>query len=385
MSLEGSVATGAFNVKFDGKEAARKSDLTDHGGMIVDGVPTVVIGGTALCASTVGHRFTCPDVDVLVEAIVHKGGVIVAGSSTVFVAGLPAARKGDATLCLGPDSTVGDGDGKGDGAPQDNDCAALWKKYQKQAQDMLDKGSNYVEKNAIISGAYANLYLQDNSLAWAGLAAYASKQVGCAMNQALTQVKDPSIPGAEIPALYTYNKLGEGNCNLFLDIYPTMLFYMHEGYAKMAKCAAERHPPLPAQLLDGFKALDLYKQTGDRSYLAQHVASLAYHEQINILQRDIYNDPAMQGILRTNQQGWIPGTSPAGVNLGAGCTAQPGDYASKFDNGKRDSIYSVPQRMDWILNDIGNHYMNGVQGTPKMNSDMQTIQNRGQLAGGSYS
>jgi hypothetical protein len=322
----------------------------------------------------------------------------------VLIGGLPAARKGDATICLGPASTVGGGGGGGgdggSGTPKaESECAKLWKKYQQEAENIIKPGDHdHRERNKIISGAYADLYLKDRTLVWAGLAAYASKQVGCAMDhsQRIAQAGDPPAQNANLPVgqpyvpggmkasgEYVYNKLGEGNRALFLDIYPVHRFYQEQGYAKLAKCAGERVPPLPAQLLDSFRALDMYKRTGDKKYLRQHLASAAMHEQINILQSGVYNDPLMQGLLRSNETG-LPMTSPASVVMGSGCKAKPGDHVSKFDNGKRTRIYSVPERMDWILNDIGGYYLKDLEGTPKMRDDLEGIRRQGRLAGGNY-
>lgn len=398
MSKQGTIATGAPTVLIGGKEAARKGDIVDHGGLIAEGCPTVVIGGAALCAARIGHRFRCPDVDMSPLPSPHVGGIILLpGFPEVLIGGLPAARKGDATLCLGPASTLGgDGDGDGGGsAGGDSECAKLWKKYQDEAKDIIKPaGDDHRRRNKIISGAYADLYLHDRSLVWAGLGGYASKQVGCAMDHAqnVSEAATPNgggvrSPMAKVMADYTYEKLGEGNRDLFLDIYPVHRFFQEQGYAKMAKCAAERVPPLPAQLLDGFRALDQYKKTGDPKDLSQHLTSIAQHEQINILQSGVYNDWKMQKILRANEGvggHYTPLQMPAASVLGTECTPGAGDLYSRFNNGKRSDLYSVPQRMDWILNDIGKPYMNNVQGTPKMNNDMEAIRRQGALAGGRY-
>lgn len=39
-----SIVKGSFSVKIGGKFAARQGDLTAHGGVIVSGFPTVIIG-----------------------------------------------------------------------------------------------------------------------------------------------------------------------------------------------------------------------------------------------------------------------------------------------------------------------------------------------------
>ena len=81
-----------------GRPAARMGDPTVHGGVIVTGMPTVLIGGQP--AARVGDAHTCPLVNVLVP---HVGGPILPpGGVTVLIGGQPAARMGDQATCVGP-------------------------------------------------------------------------------------------------------------------------------------------------------------------------------------------------------------------------------------------------------------------------------------------
>lgn len=75
--------------------AERRTDITAHGGSIVFGAPTVLIGG--LPAARVGDPHVCPMVN---GPVVHTGGVINTGSPTVFIGGAMAARMGDQCHCL---------------------------------------------------------------------------------------------------------------------------------------------------------------------------------------------------------------------------------------------------------------------------------------------
>jgi uncharacterized Zn-binding protein involved in type VI secretion len=85
-----------------GQPAARLTDMTAHGGVIILGCPTVLIGG--LPAARVSDMHTCPMVTVLVP---HVGGPILPpGSPTVLIGGLPAARVGDLATCVGPPDTI---------------------------------------------------------------------------------------------------------------------------------------------------------------------------------------------------------------------------------------------------------------------------------------
>jgi uncharacterized Zn-binding protein involved in type VI secretion len=83
------------------RPAARMGDLTAHGGVIVLGCPTVLIGGQP--AARLGDMHTCPMVTVLVP---HVGGPIAMGSATVLIGGMPAARQGDVATCVGPPDVI---------------------------------------------------------------------------------------------------------------------------------------------------------------------------------------------------------------------------------------------------------------------------------------
>jgi uncharacterized Zn-binding protein involved in type VI secretion len=83
--------------------AARVSDATSHGGVVVGpGAPTVLIGG--LPAARVGDIATCPQAPPGQPP--HVGGPIVTGSATVFIGGMPAARLGDTILEAGASATI---------------------------------------------------------------------------------------------------------------------------------------------------------------------------------------------------------------------------------------------------------------------------------------
>ena len=89
------------------KPAARMGDLTAHGGVIVVGFPTVMIGGQP--AARLGDMHTCPMVTPGLPPIPHVGGPITLGSATVLIGGQPAARMGDMATCVGPPDTIAAG------------------------------------------------------------------------------------------------------------------------------------------------------------------------------------------------------------------------------------------------------------------------------------
>ncbi|MCE9687208.1 MULTISPECIES: PAAR domain-containing protein [Shewanella] len=57
-------------------------------------------------ASVIGSMHLCPKVTGQVP---HVGGPVVAGSPNVSIGGIPAARKGDKLVCIGPPDTISGG------------------------------------------------------------------------------------------------------------------------------------------------------------------------------------------------------------------------------------------------------------------------------------
>ncbi len=80
-----------------GMPACTITSMTAHGGVVVVGFPTVLIGG--MPASRIGDMHVCPMVTVLVP---HVGGPFILGSPTVIVGGMPQSRVTDMLVCVGP-------------------------------------------------------------------------------------------------------------------------------------------------------------------------------------------------------------------------------------------------------------------------------------------
>jgi uncharacterized Zn-binding protein involved in type VI secretion len=89
-----------------GKPAARLGDSTAHGGAIVAGAPTVLIGGQP--AARMNDMHVCPMLNPGTPPPPHVGQQIILGCPTVLICGQMAARMGDMAMCSGPpDSIVG--------------------------------------------------------------------------------------------------------------------------------------------------------------------------------------------------------------------------------------------------------------------------------------
>ncbi len=177
----------------------------------------------------------------------------------------------------------------------------LWHIYQKEAEEIVAPGgvliADPIARNRAINAAYARLWLADPRFQWAGLAAFASKQVGCGMLHATSQTalmqedRDArtalrqfyengfsvgSISEADqkahaaaihrhlmaaeaspVSAVDSYRNdkplsflqksfddvssmMALGNTTLFLDIYPLHAFYAKRGIEEFRECLGGR-------------------------------------------------------------------------------------------------------------------------------------------------
>ncbi len=411
MPIPGTIGSGSFFVEVNGKRAARKTDLLSHGGLIAEGEPTVVIGPLPVARKF--DRFRCPDEN----PVPHVGGAIVSGSPNVIVGGQPAARMGDDTHCHGEGFDVSGlaaipGAAGATDAATAAECQKLWAAYQAEAEALIaPAGDDHRQRNHIINGAYASLFQKNPKFVWAGLGAYASKQVGCAMDHSRRVMAVGPTDLQRGIAAYTYHQLGEGNKNLFLDVYPQHRFYEEHGWAKFQQCAGEKVPPVGGAMLDAFEALDRYERTGDPKYLEDHLEAVAYHEQVFILQRGIYNDETMRRILDANEGNMtdagdnaIPGVrvregivmpkelvelgggKPADVVMSSECSdSTPGQKKTIPFNPSdpNRNLYDMDDRMEWIMKDIGGYYVPHT-GSQDHLDDLERLTQRGRDQGGNY-
>jgi hypothetical protein len=263
----------------------------------------------------------------------------------------------------------------------------LWSTFQKEAEDVIKVNGEFIlddtERNKRINAAYARLWLADNRFQWAGLAAFASKQVGCGLLHArqLSEKNKDELQAAvhwggsstevaglsAVPTIirngadYMYERLAFGNKCLFLDIYPLHRFYMERGMSEFSACLPKRQNIRGRVKWDAKKWLDFGKpfkeiQIGfdniEAGKLPKSVEALARHEQVNVLQAIMYNDPQMQDALAKNQLAWAIGF-PSGVyteiqlTLSAQCKAKDG-WTSYFPRLKDAKLWVVEERMKFV-------------------------------------
>jgi hypothetical protein len=268
----------------------------------------------------------------------------------------------------------------------------LWATFQAEAEDLLRIDGRWIcddrERNKRINRAYARLWLTDKRFQWAGLAAFASKQVGCGLLHSADMIAahrrereviesslgHGSAPGARYGATFKQlasemgahemmRRLGHGQTHVFLDIYPLHRFYMERGWTEFLACLPHRQnacyavhwevdrntlafaTPFP-EIAAGFEQIELGR-------IDDSVRTLAQHEQVNILQRIMYNDLFMQMLLDWNQLAWAT-EFPSGdyeeikLNLSAQCPARPGT-TSTFSKDRYAKLWDPAERMPFVF------------------------------------
>ncbi|QXH61767.1 PAAR domain-containing protein [Pseudomonas azerbaijanorientalis] len=185
-------------------------------------------------------------------------------------------------------------------------CQNLWRSYQQRAEAIVAPGGILISdpkaRNRAINSAYARLWLEDQRFQWAGLAAFASKQVGCGLLHAADSIdkiqgeheaqlrwrdairrgfsglfdkrseherqqsaqrsekarqeyeqarRNNPLPGGkrnEVESLsyvqkqlqYVHDMLALGNTTLFLDVFPLHAFYKERGLSALRTCLGAR-------------------------------------------------------------------------------------------------------------------------------------------------
>jgi hypothetical protein len=267
----------------------------------------------------------------------------------------------------------------------------LWTTFQIEAEDTLKVNGRWItddrERNRCINAAYAKLWLADNRFQWAGLAAFASKQVGCGLlhsadiigknrrereriQRSFAQAAAPGVAyatlmemGTEVGGSEMYQRLGFGNKHLFLDIYPLHRFYMERGWKEFDASLGKRENMRYAvewqigrntlqfgkvfrEVREGFGHIEV-------GALTKSVQSLARHEQINILQKILYDDWIMQRLLAYNQFAWA-NELPSGnyeeikLTLTAECKTKAG-LTALFSKSAWAKLWVADERMAFVL------------------------------------
>ncbi|WP_449102340.1 DUF2515 family protein [Pseudomonas extremaustralis] len=207
-----------------------------------------------------------------------------------------------------------------------------------------------------------------------GLAAFASKQVMCGLD--FTTLAIAAMPIGKPLVDIGKNGLGKGVFWLFQDIFCWHWFYSKYPH-KFEECSGERNSEnldekvksvlrsLPwaeesLAIVDGFKikkeVLDAFSKIKkiekmavdvDRQYLQyDSLIATANHEQLNILQPLIYEDPAFRAILDVQKAAeGLPFVPLRSVAFAAACDLKQPELREQMHEG---NLYNVQDRMEFI-------------------------------------
>lgn len=283
-------------------------------------------------------------------------------------------------------------------------CDCLWRIYQREAQRIVAPGgvliADPIARNRRINAAYAALWRADDRFEWAGLAAFASKQVGCGLLHAATGMeginrtqrelenieRKPWVPpgakigsagvrggmeGAEVSMQYVFDTLALGNTALFLDIYPLHMFYKKRGIVEMKKCMNARQKidqnpkfpilwPIAEKVKFGFPFGEIIPafEAIEAGNIFKSVDLLARHEQQNILQPAIYEDFLMRGLLQSNQAAsslaYVTNIStgleqPVQLTLANQCAPLQDGRSIEFSTSAFANLANLDERMPFVL------------------------------------
>ena len=287
-----------------GENHARDGDGVSCG---ITGKTYVIAGGIShmrsngrLLAGTLDSVSTCPCRATLIPSLKNatyssREAVAPQGGRTAAQPATPASRS-DPAAPYQPGHSP---------SPSFSDlpglvCQNLWRGYQQRAEAIVAPGGMLIAdpkaRNRAINAAYAQLWLEDRRFQWAGLAAFASKQVGCGLlhaadsidkiqaeyeagqrmvNSAKHRWKFPGltffgktdkqaqrdyeharsnnpVPGIDLrrdgeslslvqqQLQHVYDMLAIGNTTLFLDVYPLHAFYKERGMWSLETCLPSR-------------------------------------------------------------------------------------------------------------------------------------------------
>lgn len=317
------ITEGSSCVFIEGKAAARQGDSSEHGGTINSGAGQVFIGTGGNTRVRIG-----PGVKIGGKGTVRIGGATIQATTTATQAGEPPTSE----------------------APCD--CQAIWKALNTETQ-AISKEPDDIKRNRQISAAYAKLYQTNKNLRWSGVAALASKQVGCGLREAtimladiekrleVNQVRQSQERDIRNIAMLSFersqlllktslantvkNGLAVGNKAVFEEIYPILQFYQRYGLERFKNCA-EQHISLqtgsskePHELL--VKGLEEIS----KGHINKGTKKILKREQRYTLQKAIYNDWKFARTLEFNQMadkayiGKFFGTQPIKLSFSADC------------------------------------------------------------------
>jgi hypothetical protein len=173
-------------------------------------------------------------------------------------------------------------------------CGLMKKDYQRQAADVVrnpDPGTDILKRNKAITKAYADLFQSNPAVfKWAGLAAFASCEVGHAMDQAMRLRGSglPWLPGvSDISGTKVLQALQIGNAAVFTDIYWQHMVMKRCGLSDLQDLVAKNE--MTPEQVQAWEKIDQGQKTGNQDLIWEGNQMLLHYEQSVVLQKGVYD------------------------------------------------------------------------------------------------
>ena len=179
-------------------------------------------------------------------------------------------------------------DGESGGPSSTTSAASKTKKdYQDEAAKIVGHTPDKVEHPSVmnrrITAAYAHMYLSNPAFQWAGMAAFASSEVGRGMQEAQNGALRRIAEGNDIRDM-----LATGNWAVYNDIYWQFLAYKKGGMAEMGRLL--QNGDIPHDMYLAWQLIDLGTRNNDPSAVSAGNKKILEHEQNVTLKEAIYDD-----------------------------------------------------------------------------------------------
>lgn len=237
-----------------------------------------------------------------------------------------------AALCKAGKAAVGLGDGP---LSPVQPCAAVaaicdkaWEEAAAETKTVVDMPDKRA-RNRRISALYSDINLRHPELKWAGAAAFASKQVGCGMD--------------EWESILVEDVLEDGNGAVFKELYPMLRFYDKTkdvmSPAQVKECLQHKPPPpLPPPLVQGLGQV----MDGD---LNSGADTMLRYEQSATLQESVYDNWRFRSALRVNA---ATGNRISPINVAFSAKCESSDPARNVTfNAADGQLYKFEDRMPY--------------------------------------
>jgi hypothetical protein len=227
--------------------------------------------------------------------------------------------------------------------PEKPGCGKSAEEYQQKAEDLVSHpGASTLDRNKAITKAYADIYKSNPmTYKWAGMAAFASCEVGKGMQEAQEAQSGWKHVGgvlAGVDGKKLESALKSGNDAVYADIYWQLLAYQGCGIEDLQKAYDESK--INDDVLEAWQKIDHGKKTGDEDLIWEGNKSLLKFEQRQVLQSQVYDkDPML----------WLNASIPPASLYKQIDSPIPGDKTS-FQNYYffSHSIGDFDSRWEWI-------------------------------------